>query len=66
MTNAKRPVRQVKSFRVNWATIEFLARISKQTGWSEGTIVEIAVAEFFRNHPEYWPPEKGQEDQQHG
>jgi hypothetical protein len=58
MPENKRPVKRLKSFRLNWATFEFLARIVKLTGWSEASIVEIAITEYFRNHPEYWPQEK--------
>jgi hypothetical protein len=53
MPENKRPVKQVKTFRLTWATVEVLARIVKLTGWSEATIVEIAIAEYFINHAEY-------------
>jgi hypothetical protein len=57
MTDNKRPVKRLKSFRLNWAAFDTLARVVRQTGWSEAVIVEIALAEYFRNHPEYWPKE---------
>ena len=61
MPDNKRPTKRLKSFRLNWATFETLARIVKQTGWSEATIVEIALAEYYKHHSEYWPKEKGDE-----
>jgi hypothetical protein len=58
MPENKRPIKRLKSFRLNWAAFEALANIVKQTGWSEATIVEIALAEYLTHHPEYWPKQK--------
>jgi hypothetical protein len=58
MPENKRPTKRIKSFRLSWATFETLARLVAKTGLSEGNIVEDALAEYYRNHPEYWPEGK--------
>lgn len=52
MAENKRPPKRVKSFRLTWAAYESLARLSRRSGMSEGQIVEWAIAEFIRNHPD--------------
>lgn len=53
----KRPSKIGKSFRLTWAALEQLAQIVRVTGWSEAVVIEIAMAFYYQNHPEYWPSE---------
>lgn len=55
--NNKRPPKRVKSFRMTWFGFEILAKLAQRSGMSEGQIVEVALSEYLKNHPEYWPPE---------
>lgn len=57
----QRQPKKPKSLRLTWLTFDQLARISRATGWSEATIVEVAISEYVRNHPEFLPKEN-QED----
>jgi hypothetical protein len=59
MPDNKREPKRVRSFRLSWVIFELLKKMSTYSGMSEGQIVEAAIGEYFRNHPEYWPKEKG-------
>jgi 5-methylcytosine-specific restriction enzyme A len=52
MPPKKHPKVHVKT-RLNLETIETLTRIVNHTGWRESEIVEIALMEYARKHPEY-------------
>jgi hypothetical protein len=58
MPRNKRPVKGVKSIRLAPFFLEILNKLSRELQESEGRVVEMALAEYYRNHPEHWPKEK--------